>query len=118
MELKGKLIAKLMPVTGTSSKGEWVKQEIIIETQETYPKKICVSFWKDQVIKIQAVPIGSELEILINVESREYNGKWFTEVKAWKFTANGQAVKVEDGSNIGTEQKSFIEDKPEDNLPF
>ena len=95
MELKGKLIQRLTPVTGTSSKGDWVKQEIIIETAETYPKKVCVSFWKDQVIKIQAVPIGSELEISVNVESREYNGKWFTEVKAWKFTANGQAVNVE-----------------------
>ena len=104
MELKGKLIQRLTPVTGTSSKGEWTKQEIIIETAETYPKKICVSFWKDQVIKIQAVPIGSELEILINVESREYNGKWFTEIKAWKFTANGQAVKVETEEEIGSEQ--------------
>ena len=102
MELKGKLIEKLNPVTGTSSKGDWTKQDVIIETAETYPKKICISFWKDQVIKIQAVPIGSELEISINVESREYNGRWFTEIKAWKFTANGQAVNVETPKDSGT----------------
>lgn len=85
MELKGKLIQRLTPVTGTSSKGDWTKQEIIIETAETYPKKICIGFWKDEVVKIQAVPIGSEINVHINVESREYNGRWYTEVKAWKF---------------------------------
>ncbi len=111
MELKGKLIQRLTPVTGKSPKGEWVKQNVIIETAETYPKKICVSFWKDQVIKIQAVPIGSELEISINVESREYNGKWFTEIKAWKFTANGQAVNVETKND-----SSFIENQ--EDVPF
>ncbi len=71
MELKGKLIEKLKPVTGTSQKGEWTKQDVIIETAETYPKKICISFWKENVIKIQATPIGSEL--VIDVTSKAAN---------------------------------------------
>ncbi len=113
MELKGKLILKLKPVTGTSQKGEWTKQDVIIETAETYPKKICISFWKENVIKIQATPIGSELVIDVNIESREYSGKWYSEIKAWKFTANGQAVNVETPKNDKT-----ITENEEPNLPF
>ena len=113
MELKGKLIEKLKPVTGTSQKGEWTKQDVIIETAETYPKKICISFWKENVIKIQATPIGSELVIDVNIESREYNGRWFTEIKAWKFTANGQVFNVE------TPNESTINDNEDSKkLPF
>lgn len=85
MEIKGKIKQRLTPVVGTSSKGDWTKQEIILETSETYPKKVVIGFWKDLVEKIQAVPLESEINVHINVESREYNGRWYTEVKAWKF---------------------------------
>lgn len=125
MNIKGKLIAKLTPEVGESSKGKWTKQVVIIETAETYPKKICISFWKENVIKIQATPIGAELVIDVNIESREYSGKWYSEIKAWrftaneetvqgwKFTANGQAVNVETPKNDKT-----ITENEEPNLPF
>ena len=114
MNIKGKLILKLTPEVGEGKNGQWTKQVVIIETSETYPKKVAIEFWKDEVIKIQAVPIGQELSIDINIESREYQGKWYNQVKAWRFTANGQPVNVETPKN----DKTFIEDKPEDNLPF
>jgi hypothetical protein len=86
MEITGKLIAFLTPQTGTSSKGDWIKQDIIIETAETYPKKICITFMKDKefVSKIQAVALGSELTVHINIESREYNGKYYVNLACWK----------------------------------
>ena len=102
MNIKGKLILKLTPEVGEGKNGQWTKQVVIIETAETYPKKVAIEFWKDEVIKIQAVPIGQELSIDINIESREYQGKWYNQVKAWRFTANGQAVNVETPKDNGT----------------
>lgn len=89
MQITGKLILKLPPVKGTSSKGEWTKQDIVIETNDKFPKNICISFMKE-VEKIQAVQIGSNLTVHINIESREYNGKWYTNVNGWKFEVKSQ----------------------------
>jgi hypothetical protein len=109
MEIKGKLIAKLNPQVVKSAKGDWTKQEIILETLETYPKKVLIGFWKDEVVKIQAVPIGSEIKAEINVESREYNGRYYTEVKAWKFEVIKEAEQ---------KFKPTDHDLPIDNPPF
>jgi len=113
MELKGKLILKLSPEVGESAKGKWTKQGIVIETQDTYPKKILIEFWNDLVIKVQSCKVGDILTVDVNVESREYNNRWYTQIKAWKFTANGQAVDVETPKNDKT-----ITENEEPNLPF
>jgi len=87
MDIQGKLISLLPEVKGTSAKGEWKKQEVIIETVETYPKKVCISFWGDKVEEIKNQRIGSLIKIHLNLESREYNGRWYTEARAWKIEA-------------------------------
>ena len=89
MELTGKLIELLPEVKGTSSKGEWIKRDAIIETIETYPKKVCISFWNDLIKVVTPLSINTELTAHINIESREYNGRWYTEVKAWKVDVKG-----------------------------
>lgn len=83
MEIKGKIIQILDPQTGTSSRGEWKKQDFIIETLDQYPKKICISNWNDK-IPASDLKTGKVLNIGVNIESREFNGKWYTEIKAWK----------------------------------
>lgn len=85
MEIKGKLVNKLVPVSGTSAKGQWTKQEINIQTEETYPKQVIVSFWNEAAESVGKLPIGTVLTIQIAIESREYNGRWYTEVKGIKF---------------------------------
>lgn len=90
MELKGKLIQKNAPVSGQSSKGMWTKQEFIIETAETYPKKICLNVWNDTLKEVANAKLGDTLTAHVQVESREYNGRWYTEVKAWKFEKHEQ----------------------------
>jgi hypothetical protein len=85
MDLTVKLLSKLPEVKGTSQKGEWKKQDCIFVSAEQFPKKVCISFWENQVEKIQAVSDGSTLQCHINIESREYNGKYYTDVRCWKF---------------------------------
>lgn len=83
MQFTAKLIQLLPLQTGTSRNGEWRKQDIIVETQDQYPKKICVSLWGTK-FQNMALNQGELYNISFDVESREYNGRWYTDVKAWK----------------------------------
>ena len=83
MQLTAKLLTLLPIQTGKGKNGEWKKQDLIVETGDTYPKKICVSVWGDK-INHSVLVVGNELKIDIDVESREYNGRWYTDVKASK----------------------------------
>ena len=77
LELKCKLLDKLAVQSGTSARGPWSKQDFIVETVEQYPRKICMNVWgQDKVNELQAFNPGDMLQISINIESREYNGRW------------------------------------------
>jgi hypothetical protein len=91
MQLTAKLVELLPLQTGTSSKGEWKKQNIVVETEDQYPKKICISVWGDKIDASQLQP-GNKLKIDFDVESREYNQRWYTDVKAWKIELADVAV--------------------------
>ncbi|MEO7394973.1 MAG: DUF3127 domain-containing protein, partial [Chitinophagaceae bacterium] len=82
------------------------------------PKKICISIWGEKINESQ-LKIGSHLSISFDVESREYNGRWYTDVKAWKIEAAG-AAGTEDSSTINDGQVYFDEGQMEskDDLPF
>jgi hypothetical protein len=83
---QGKLIQILPLESGTSKAGkDWSKQTIIIETEEKYPKKLAIDLNADLINKIKEYKLGQIITCQINLESREYNGKWFTSVKAWRF---------------------------------
>ncbi len=85
LELIGSLI-KIMPVqSGTSARGEWQKQEFVIKTQDNFPKDVCLNVWgADKVADLAAFSEGELLKISFNVESREYNQKWYTDLRAWR----------------------------------
>jgi hypothetical protein len=116
MELTAKLIQLLPLQTGSGKNGQWKKQDIIVETDGQYPKKVCVSIWGDKINE-SVLKVGSQLSISFDVESREYNGKWYTDVKAWKVAAAG-AVKATD--KAPDDQVYFDEGQMEnkEDLPF
>ena len=88
MEIKGRVIQLLQPQTGMGKKGQWKKQEFIIETPGQYPKKVCLSAWGDKVDQYR-LAVGDEVNISVDLESREYNGRWYTEARAWKLEKVG-----------------------------
>ena len=83
MELQGKCIAALAIESGTSKSGNaWQKQNFVIETAGQYPKKVCLQLFGD---KVNDCPnVGEEVKVSFDPESREWNGKWFTQLNAWK----------------------------------
>ena len=85
MEIKGNILEILPEKTGTSDKGDWRKQEYILETEGQYPKKICFMLWNDKIDQTN-IKQGENLVVSVDIESREYNGRWYTDIKAWKVT--------------------------------
>jgi len=88
MQITARLIQTLPMQTGVGRNGEWKKQEIIVETDGQYPRKICVAIWGDKINESQ-LQTGNMLTIDFDVESREFNGRWYTDVKAWKVEVAG-----------------------------
>jgi Domain of unknown function (DUF3127) len=114
MQLTAKLIQLLPLQTGTGKNGQWKKQDIIVETEATYPKKICVSIWGDKIDAGQLQP-GNQLKIDFDVESREFNGRWYTDVKAWKIEVAGS---VTAGGGDEPPIRAAMDIREEDDLPF
>ena len=91
LELIGKLV-KVLPVqSGTSARGAWSKQDFVIETQEQYPRKVCIGAWGERVNELASVKEGDLLKVSFNVESREFNERWYTDVRAWRIEKQGKA---------------------------
>ena len=87
-EIKGKIVELLPLKSGQSANGEWRKQEYVLETDANYPKKICFMAWGDKIDQFN-INMGDQVEVSIDLESREYNGRWYTDVKAWKVSKDG-----------------------------
>lgn len=86
LEIEGKIIRKLGVQSGKSARGDWSKQEFVIEYQEgNYPSQACLSVWgPDKVKDLEKYQIGDTVKVSFNISSREYNNRWYTDLRAWK----------------------------------
>ena len=110
MEIQGK-VKRLGNLTeGQSANGAWSKQELIIETIEQYPKQVCLLIWGDKIEALAALNEGDVIKAGISIESREFNGKWYTDVRAFSLglvsSAPRQAV-VEQPTPIPAPQPTY-----------
>tara|TARA_R100001129_G_scaffold12379_1_gene8144 strand:+ start:562 stop:912 length:351 start_codon:yes stop_codon:yes gene_type:complete len=83
MNIKGKIVQIAEEQSGESAKGPWRKQEYILQTDGEYPKKVCFMLWNDKIDEF-AIKENENLDVSIDLESREYNARWYTDVRAWK----------------------------------
>jgi hypothetical protein len=114
MEVKGKVIQLLALQSGMGKKGPWKKQEFILETQSQYPKKVCLSVWGEKVDQYN-LAVGDLVSVAVDLESREYNGRWYTEARAWKVDKIGGGG----GSVPPPDQEPFYsESASSEDLPF
>ena len=89
MEIIGKVVRLGTLTEGTSARGPWRKQELIIETEEQYPRTVCLICWTNQIDEIQKFAPGQTIKAQIEISSREFNGKWYTDVRVWRFDPVG-----------------------------
>lgn len=90
MELKGQIIKVMDVVTGVSKKGQWARQDFILEIPGQYPKKVAMSIWGQEKIDKYDLEPGITVTASIEIESREFNDRWYTEIRAWKLEWNSQ----------------------------
>lgn len=118
LEITGKLTAFLPEQSGQGKNGPWVKQEIIIDTDEQFPKKVCIACWGDKASAAKSFTIGEKLKFGINIESREFNGRWYTDVKAWRIDRATQTSEARQQSAPLIEEQAFDGVPGDDDLPF
>lgn len=117
MDISGKIIQFLPAQTGQGKNGPWKKQEFILETGDTYPKKICIAVWGDK-IDLGSIKPGDTVDVSFDVESREYNGRWYTDVKAWKVSGKQQQQSSGNTSYSAPVQSGNMSSADDDDLPF
>ncbi len=81
--ITGKVTQVLEEQSGTGKNGPWRKQDFILETEDSYPKPVCITQWGENIDTF-AVREGERLTAHVDIQSREYNGRWYTDVKAWR----------------------------------
>ena len=105
--------------SGEGKNGTWRKREFILQTEGDYPKDVCILQWGDNIDTF-AVKVGERLTAHIDIQSREFKGRWYTDIKAWR-------VERPDGQQAargpsGEDEPAFPEPSSpndfDDDLPF
>ena len=117
MEINGKIVQVLNEQTGNGRNGVWRKRDYVLETTGQYPKKVCLTVWGDKIDQF-GMQVGDEVTAGIEIESREYNGRWYTDVKVWKVDKQGAGNAYGSApAPTAPDVSSFSEDN-DDVLPF
>ena len=112
--IRGKITHVLESRTGTSEKGDWAVQNFVLQqTEGDYPKQINFEAFN----KEWDLQVGQEVEVSINLESRNWQDKWFLSAKAWKFTYIGEQNSAASSQSAPKPQAQSA-DNETDNLPF
>ena len=113
MDIEGKVVKILALESGTGKTGNgWKKQPFVIEFGDKYPKQLCVTMWNDAIVPLSE---GDTVKVQFDIESREFNGKYYTEVKAWKVEGGTQSDSLprnESGVGLGGKKED------DSGLPF
>jgi len=91
-EISGRVILLLPEQSGTGKNGKWLRQDFVIETEEQFPKKVCFAAWGDKVSQVKTLQANTRIKVSFNIESREYNGKWYTDLRIWKIENQEQTI--------------------------
>ena len=94
LELEGRIAQKMNVQSGTTARGAWSKQEFIFEYQEgNYPTKVVMHVWGDDKVKeLEKYQVNDKVKVSFNLSSREFNGRWYTDVRAWRIEPAVQQV--------------------------
>lgn len=123
MEIQGRVIAILEPLRFVSSKNgnEYVTTVFVIETPGQYSKKVAMKVMGEDKFKQMGIVMGGTYNVSFDVESREWQGKWFTECQAWRTQRVDGTQEQRPQSATQTQQQPTpapAQGDGSDNLPF
>ena len=102
MEITGKIIAVLPAQGGVSQRtgNPWKSQDYVIETHDQYPKRCCFRVFGEEKINQFNIQLGEEMTVSFDIDSHEYQGRWFNDVRAWAVNRNIQAPGAVPGAGV------------------
>lgn len=105
LEIEGRIIRKMAVQSGQSARGAWARQDFILEYQDgNFPAQACFSAWgEDKVRELDRYQVGDSVRVAFNLRSREYNDRWYNDLRIWKLSPAGAAPAPQ------AEQPSFPE---------
>ena len=115
MEITGKLIQLLPDVQGESARGPWIKGGFVIETGDDYPRKVAfTAFGEERVAMAKNIPMGTLVQVTFNPESREFNERWYTDLRASRIQpfVPGQMPAATGGYSWSGQQQSAASQAP------
>lgn len=109
MEIVGKIIAVLPEQGGIAKNGNpWKVQPYVLETTEQYPRKVHFEVFGEERIKQNPCAIDQLVTVSFDIESREFNGRWYTSIRAWKIVQGDQTATVTaPAAQVATEQPAM-----------
>ncbi|MBQ6064012.1 MAG: DUF3127 domain-containing protein [Prevotella sp.] len=96
MELQGRIIAALEPKSGVSQRGEWKAQDFVVETHESYPRKMVFSVFGADRLQRFNIQVGQEVLVSFDIDAHEYQGRWYNSIRAFD-------VRLVDPATIGAQ---------------
>ena len=97
MEVVGKIIQVLPVQEGVGRNGNpWKEQPYVLETLDQHPRKVHFEVFGEDRIKQNPCDIDQLVTVSFDIESREFNGRWYTSIRAWKIQ-QGDATQPEAG---------------------
>ena len=85
MEVVGKIIQILPEQSGIGRNGNpWKVQPYVLETLDQYPRKVHFEVFGEDRIKQNPCDIDQVVTVSFDIESREFNGRWYTSIRAWR----------------------------------
>lgn len=146
MEIQGKVIAVMEPKSGVSnaSGNPWMLQEYVIETHDQFPRKMLFEVFGEEKIRQFSIQVGEELTVFFDINAREWNGRYFNSIRAWRvdrydpnapqnpIPAAGTAVPnqapfppaqpaaqpAQPAQPVQPQQPDFLQQNAEEDLPF
>ena len=122
MEITGKIIAVLPERGGVSKTGnEWKMQEYVLETHEQYPRKMCFNVFGADKISQFNIQAGEEMTVSFDINAREYQGRWYNDIRAWRVERGTPAPAPEYAPAVNAPAANnvdFSAQSEADDLPF
>ena len=86
MEITGKIIFALERRAGKSARtgNDWASQSYVLETHDQYPRRMVFDVFGDDKIQQFNIQPGQELTVSFDIDAREYQGRWFNSIRAWR----------------------------------
>ena len=131
LELEGSIRQKMGVQSGTSARGQWAKQEFVLEFPDgNFTAQACFTAWgQDKVQELEKYQTGDRVKVSFNIKSREYNGRWYNDLQIWRIAPAGQAAPAAPAAPAVPQAPAYQAppaptlddmpaDNPDDDLPF